>query len=103
MTAHNLGDGGRIPVRISTDNKEMIDKEVKKRCDMFLLLNDAVSSSHIISHRSEAQVIVNSNYAGSVGKDKEVDSCSLERLKRITRKLSQDCCGNLCENKESRQ
>jgi hypothetical protein len=62
-----------------------------------------VSSSHIISRRSEAQVIVNSNYAGSVRKVMEVDSCDLERLKRITRKLTQDCCGNLCENKEGKQ
>jgi hypothetical protein len=69
--------------------------------DVFLLLNDAVSSSHIISRRSEAQVIVNSNCAGSVRKVKEVDSCGLQRLKRITRKLSQDCCGNLCEKKKA--
>jgi hypothetical protein len=62
-----------------------------------------VSSSHIISRRSEAQVIVNSNYGGSVKKNMEVDSCGLERLRRITRKLSQDCCGNLCENKEGKQ
>ena len=81
----------------------MIDKDVKKWSDAFLLLNDVVSSSNITSRRSEAQVIVNSNYAGSVRKDMEVDSRGLERLKRITRKLSQDCCGNLCDNKESRQ
>jgi len=45
---------------------------------------------------------VDGNYGGSVRKDMEVDSCGLESLKRITRKLSQDCCGNLCENKEGR-
>jgi len=97
VTEHDVAAGGRIPVRISTD-KEMIGKEVKKWSNVFLLLNDAVSSSHIISRRSEAQVIVDSNYAGSVRKDMEVDSCGLERLKRITRKLSQDRCGNLCKN-----
>ena len=69
-------------------------------CSSYLTM---VSSSHIISRHSEAQVIVNSNYAGSVRKDMEVDSCGLERLRRITRKLSQDCCGNLCENREGKQ
>ena len=44
-----------------------------------------------------------SNYAGSVRKDMEVASCGLERLKRITRKLSQDCSSNLGENKEGKQ
>jgi len=44
VTAHDLGAGDRIPVRISTENKEMIGKEVKKWSDVFLLLDDAVSS-----------------------------------------------------------
>jgi hypothetical protein len=54
VTAHDLAAGGRTPVRISTDKKEMIGKELKKWSDVFLLLDDAVLSSHIISRRSEA-------------------------------------------------
>jgi hypothetical protein len=70
---------------------------------VFLLVNDAVSSSHIASRRSETKVNVNSNYASSIRKDVEVNSCGLERLKSITRKISQYCVGNLCENKDGKQ
>ena len=44
----------------------MIGKEVKKWSDVFLLLNNALSSSHIISRRSEAQVVVNSTRVGTL-------------------------------------
>ena len=44
----------------------MIGKEVKKWSDVFLLLNDALSSSHIISRRNEAQVVVNSTRVGTL-------------------------------------
>lgn len=81
----------------------MIGKDVKQLSDVFLLVNDAVSSSHTVSRQSETKVTVNSKYASSIRKDVEVDSCGLDRLKRITRKISQYCVGNLRENKEGKQ